>query len=292
MATGYSVTGNNNNVNVPASAGNGDNINVFGSTNILASTANASGSAVLGNNNTINATNAIALGNSSTISGQSAISLGGGNTVSANAVVLGNSSSVSGQSASLCWVAATPSTRPRRRARQQRPLQGSPRFRWVAAPSSTEPTPSHSATARSFPGHLPFRWVAATMLPQAGAVAIGNGVTTTRANQIAVGTSGNTYTLAGINSAASPAAQTGPVRVVTADAAGNLATANISIPDLGGITNQVSALDGRVGVLESNPAQLRKDVRRSRGNGACHGHGGAVRRRARTTPDRRLGNIP
>jgi autotransporter adhesin len=177
---GTFATGNNNNINVPATVGNGDNINVFGSSNNVASTANASGSAILGNTNTVNAVNAIAVGNGSTVSGAAGISLGGGNNVA-----------------------------------------------------------------------------------QAGAVAIGNGVTTTRANQIAVGNGGNTYTLAGINSAASLAAQTGAVRVVTADAAGNLATANITIPDVGGLTNQVSALDGRVGALESSVLRLRRDMQRS-----------------------------
>ncbi|MFN4184001.1 MAG: YadA-like family protein, partial [Hyphomonas sp.] len=55
-------------------------------------------------------------------------------------------------------------------------------------------------------------------------VAIGQGVETTRANQVAIGSASNTYTLAGINSAASRAAQSGPVYAVTADGAGNLAT--------------------------------------------------------------------
>ncbi len=41
---------------------------------------------------------------------------------------------------------------------------------------------------------------------------------------MSLGTATNTYTAAGINSAASLAAQTGPTRVVTSDAGGNLAT--------------------------------------------------------------------
>src|SRR5262249_38531665 len=55
--------------------------------------------------------------------------------------------------------------------------------------------------------------------------AIGNGAATTRADQVAIGTGKNTYTLAGINSLASLGAQSGTLRVVTADPAGNLATA-------------------------------------------------------------------
>jgi len=41
---------------------------------------------------------------------------------------------------------------------------------------------------------------------------------------MAFGTASNTYTAAGINSANSLAAQTGPTRLVTSDAGGNLAT--------------------------------------------------------------------
>src|SRR5262249_2818727 len=61
--------------------------------------------------------------------------------------------------------------------------------------------------------------------PFANATAIGSGAATTRINQVAIGTGTNTYTLAGINSAASLAAQSGTLRVVTTDAAGNLASA-------------------------------------------------------------------
>jgi trimeric autotransporter adhesin len=72
--------------------------------------------------------------------------------------------------------------------------------------------------------------------------AIGSGAATTRVNQVAVGTSTNTYTLAGVSSAASLAAQTGPVKVVTADAQGNLATASFSPQDISGLQSNVSVL--------------------------------------------------
>jgi hypothetical protein len=54
--------------------------------------------------------------------------------------------------------------------------------------------------------------------------AFGANVHATRANQMAFGTSSNTYTMAGITSGASAAAQSGPLQVVTSDANGNLAT--------------------------------------------------------------------
>ncbi|TIX51148.1 hypothetical protein E5222_01315 [Alteraurantiacibacter aquimixticola] len=174
---GTFVTGNNNNVNVPATAGNGDNINLLGSNNTVASAANASGSAIVGNSNTVNAVNAIAVGNSSTVTGADAVSLGSGNNVA----------------------------------------------------------------------HV-------------GAVAIGNGVTTTQDQQVAIGNAGNTYTFAGINSAASLAAQSGPVQVVTADASGNLATTVLDIPDVSGLTSDVASLDGRVDTLETDVGGLTTQV--------------------------------
>lgn len=57
-----------------------------------------------------------------------------------------------------------------------------------------------------------------------GATAIGFGATTTRANQIVLGRVTETYTLPGLTSAASKAAQSGPLELVTTDAAGNLAS--------------------------------------------------------------------
>jgi len=63
----------------------------------------------------------------------------------------------------------------------------------------------------------------------ANSTALGAGATTTRANQIAIGTASNTYTLPGISSAASRAAQSGPTKLVTTDAAGNLATTDVDL---------------------------------------------------------------
>ena len=60
----------------------------------------------------------------------------------------------------------------------------------------------------------------------ANSTAIGAGSATTRDNQMVFGTAANTYTAPGITSAASLAAQTGPTRLVTSDAGGNLATAD------------------------------------------------------------------
>jgi autotransporter adhesin len=77
----------------------------------------------------------------------------------------------------------------------------------------------------------------------ANSVAIGAGATTTQANQIALGTEQNTYRLAGIGSAQSSAAQTGPVRFVTSDASGNLA---LSTFDPGNIDARILAANYQI----------------------------------------------
>lgn len=85
----------------------------------------------------------------------------------------------------------------------------------------------------------------------ANSVAIGNGASTTRANQISTGTATNTYTMAGITSAASRAAQSGAIQFVTSDANGNLATQSASElgfatrQDIAGINNQLYDLAHR-----------------------------------------------
>lgn len=79
----------------------------------------------------------------------------------------------------------------------------------------------------------------------AGSAAFGQGATTTRANQQVFGTAANTYTMAGIASAASAAAQTGPVQVVTSDANGNLATSPLSALGIASTTD-VAAINARI----------------------------------------------
>jgi len=58
----------------------------------------------------------------------------------------------------------------------------------------------------------------------ARSTAIGHTATTTRDDQMALGTTTSTYTMPGVGSAASRAAQSGPTEFVTADAQGNLST--------------------------------------------------------------------
>ncbi len=73
----------------------------------------------------------------------------------------------------------------------------------------------------------------------AGSTALGAGAAATRPGQVAIGTGISTYTLPGLATPASRAAQRGPTQVVTTDAYGNLA----SIPvDLLGLEQQVHGL--------------------------------------------------
>jgi len=103
---------------------------------------------------------------------------------------------------------------------------------------------------------------------QANAVAIGANVQTTRANQVAIGTSGSTYTLAGIASQASAAAQNGATNFVTTDANGNLAASAYGPSTIAGLNGRVDAVQSQVNTLEAKTdamqryaVQTRKEAR-------------------------------
>jgi len=103
---------------------------------------------------------------------------------------------------------------------------------------------------------------------QANAVAIGANVRTTRANQVAIGTAGSTYTLAGIASPASAAAQSGPTNFVTTDASGNLAASAYgpsSIASMAGrvdaVQSQVNTLEAKTDAMQRYAIQTRKEAR-------------------------------
>src|SRR5262249_22855769 len=85
----------------------------------------------------------------------------------------------------------------------------------------------------------------------ANSTAIGAGAVTTAPNQMAFGTPSSTYVAPGITSAASKAAQRGPLQIVTSDTGGNLATNTAaglglaSLNDLTGINARINDVDGR-----------------------------------------------
>jgi hypothetical protein len=74
---------------------------------------------------------------------------------------------------------------------------------------------------------------------------------------MAFGTASNTYRMPGITSAASLAAQSGPVQLVTSDAGGNLATTTLaglglaSASDLSAINGQIAGMNARLDDLTS-----------------------------------------
>ena len=68
------------------------------------------------------------------------------------------------------------------------------------------------------------------------------------------GTASNTYTMTGIASAASAAAQTGPVQVVTSDASGNLATSSLAALGLAS-AGDVSAINARIDDLATRSSK-------------------------------------
>jgi len=96
----------------------------------------------------------------------------------------------------------------------------------------------------------------------ANSAAFGNGATTTRNDQQVFGNGSNTYTMTGIASGNSKAAQSGPTQLVTSDAAGNLATQSLaglgiaSTADLSAINNRLNDIDGRVSKVGALGAAL------------------------------------
>lgn len=89
---------------------------------------------------------------------------------------------------------------------------------------------------------------------QANAVAIGAGARTTRAGQVAVGTAASTYTLAGLPSDASRAAQSGPTQFVTTDGNGNLAGSGYG-------PSSIATLSNRVDTIGQYAAETRREAR-------------------------------
>ena len=91
--------------------------------------------------------------------------------------------------------------------------------------------------------------------------AIGRGVSTTRVNQVAIGSTTNTYTLAGLPSAASLAAQSGPTQFVTTDANGTLATSSFGPDSINLMSTRLESLSTRVDALAVYAVESRREAR-------------------------------
>jgi trimeric autotransporter adhesin len=109
----------------------------------------------------------------------------------------------------------------------------------------------------------------------ANSAAFGNGATATRDNQQVFGTASNTYTMSGIASSASRAAQSGPVQIVTSDASGNLATSTAaglglaSTADINAINAQLAGINGQLGGINAHLNDLDDRVNRVGALGAA-----------------------
>jgi hypothetical protein len=96
--------------------------------------------------------------------------------------------------------------------------------------------------------------------------AIGQGATTTRANQQMFGTAANTYTMPGITSAASQAAQSGPLSVVTSDVGGNLSAGSpaslglATSADIANINNQIGTINNQISGLQQRDKELASGI--------------------------------
>jgi autotransporter adhesin len=86
-----------------------------------------------------------------------------------------------------------------------------------------------------------------------GSVAIGRDSVATRADQIALGSASSTYSLPGIGSSGSRAAQSGRAHYVTSDAAGNLALTHIGPDDFAALDRamRLDRRDARAGIAAS-----------------------------------------
>jgi trimeric autotransporter adhesin len=100
----------------------------------------------------------------------------------------------------------------------------------------------------------------------ANSTAIGAGAVTTAPNQMAFGTPSSTYVAPGITSAASKAAQSGPLQIVTSDTGGNLATNTAaglglaSLTDINAINSQLGGMNTRINDLDGRTTKALNGV--------------------------------
>jgi autotransporter adhesin len=88
----------------------------------------------------------------------------------------------------------------------------------------------------------------------ANSMALGRDVATSADNQVAIGSATNTYTLAGLDSAASRTAQVGPIHLVTTDANGNVATSTFDVATLEDISTTVEQNSTDISNLQTTVA--------------------------------------
>jgi hypothetical protein len=193
-----------------------------------ASSAAGDYSVAIGNASSASTLDSVAIGGSSAASGLAGTAIGQGSLASGyGSTAVGNSSTAGGDYSTASGTASTASG------------AGSTASGYNSTASGS------SATAVGYGATAAY----------SNSAAFGAGATATATNQVAIGTASNTYKLSGLTSAASLAAQSGPVSLVTTDAAGHLATTNITLPDISGLQSTVTGLQSSVDVLQHQMRQ-------------------------------------
>jgi hypothetical protein len=179
--------------------------------------ANAVNATAVGANDTASGNNSFAAGNGSTASGTSGVAIGDGanSGPGTNAIAIGTGAVATGSIAIGAAASAA---------------NGGAAFGDNSTATGANATAIGPGATATF----------------ANSTAIGNGATATAANQVVIGTASNTYRMPGITSAASLAAQNGPVSFVTSDAGGNLATSTFNPASLTSLQSQVTSLQSQV----------------------------------------------
>jgi trimeric autotransporter adhesin len=214
----------------------------------LGNSANASNanSVAVGNAVTASGANAFAAGNNSQATGDSGIAIGNGAAAGtgANAIAIGTGAVSTGSIAIGAGSGAALGNTAVGDGATANAAAGSSAFGNGATASALNTTAIGQASVASATGATALGNGASAGF--ANSTAIGTGATTTAPNQVAIGTAGNTYRMSGVTSAASLAAQSGPVSFVTSDAAGNLATSSFSPSAVSSLQSQVSSLQSQV----------------------------------------------
>src|SRR3546814_18369755 len=94
---------------------------------------------------------------------------------------------------------------------------------------------------------------------------MGDGAVADRANQVALGNSASTYTLAGVASTASNAAQSGSLHLLTSDAAGHIGNTALDIAELGGLGHRVALPEPQSAAPDARPTVLDRPPRQAKG---------------------------
>ena len=269
----FVCVGNPNGAVVPPGPANGDGATATGiSTMACGSGANATGDFATATGTVAAATGlaATATGESSLANGTRANATGAGaNAIGENATAIGTRSGATGFNATALGGPGTTANGTNATALGQGSLatadaatavgQGAT----VAAGATGGSAFGQGATVSGANGTAIGTGAVAAF---AGSTAIGTGAVTTAPNQMVFGTASSTYVASGITSAASKAAQSGPLQIVTSDAGGNLATNTAaglglaSSTDISALNSQIVGINTRLNDLDGRTTKALNGV--------------------------------